>query len=126
LIASLQEGRLSGAALDVLSEETLLHERTARLHSAMERSPAAVAGLESDHALLAMSNVIVTPHMAYDTVEAVARMHETSLCDIERSICGHPQNVVTGKSAVLHSAGRVQSAQRETWMCCSAADPRWR
>ncbi|MEO7362895.1 MAG: NAD(P)-dependent oxidoreductase [Gemmatimonadaceae bacterium] len=110
LIDALEEGRLAGAALDVLSEDTLLHEKAARLRSAMEPSAAAVAALKSDRALLAISNVIVTPHMAYDTAEAVARMQETSLCNIERFISGHPQNVVTGKSAVVHSAGRVRSA----------------
>ncbi|MEO7998725.1 MAG: NAD(P)-dependent oxidoreductase, partial [Gemmatimonadaceae bacterium] len=110
LIAALREGRLAGAALDVLGEETLLHEKTARLRSAMEPSAAAIAALECDHALLAMPNVLVTPHMAYDTVEAVARMQATSLCNIESFIAGQPQNVVTGSSAVLHSTGRGRSA----------------
>ncbi len=52
LVAALREGRIAGAGLDVLEQEP---------------PPA-------DHPLLAMDNVIVTPHMAASSVEAMAEL----------------------------------------------------
>ena len=52
LAAALREGRIAGAGLDVLEQEP---------------PPA-------DHPLLAMDNVIITPHMAASSVEAMAEL----------------------------------------------------
>jgi D-lactate dehydrogenase len=41
-----------------------------------------------------MPNVIITPHIAYDTREAVARIIDTTLANIQAYDRRAPQNVV--------------------------------
>lgn len=41
------------------------------------------------------SNVIVTPHIAYDTTEAVRRIVDRKIADIQDFANGGPQNVVS-------------------------------
>ena len=43
-----------------------------------------------------MRNVIITPHSAFNTNEAVARIVETTVENIEAFIDGEPQNIVAG------------------------------
>lgn len=50
--------------------------------------------LVANHALLSFPNVIVTPHIAYDTREALERIIETTLGNIAAFQAGAPQNVV--------------------------------
>lgn len=47
-----------------------------------------------NHALLGFANVLVTPHNAYNTTEALARIIDTTLANIEAFARGAPQNVV--------------------------------
>lgn len=50
--------------------------------------------LVANHALLSFPNVIVTPHIAYDTREALERIIETTLGNIAAFQAGAPHNVV--------------------------------
>jgi D-lactate dehydrogenase len=43
---------------------------------------------------LHLPNVIITPHIAFDTREAVARIVETTLANIQAYARGAPQNRV--------------------------------
>lgn len=72
LADALKEGRLAGAAVDVLSSEP----------------PAA------DNPLLTTKNCIVTPHIAWATKEARTRLVETAVANLKAFIDGHPVNVV--------------------------------
>jgi glycerate dehydrogenase len=73
LAAALNEGRLAGAALDVLSQEP----------------PAA------ENPLLHASNCIITPHIAWATLEARRRLLETTIANIKAFLAGTPINVVS-------------------------------
>jgi len=53
--------------------------------------------LVANHVLLRFPNVIVTPHVAYNTHEAVARIVKTTLANIEAFAAGAPQNLVKPK-----------------------------
>jgi D-lactate dehydrogenase len=50
--------------------------------------------LVADHILLRMPNVVVTPHSAFNTVEALGRILQTTIANIEAFAAGTPQNIV--------------------------------
>ena len=72
LADALNDGRLTGAALDVLSSEP--------------PSP--------DNPLLRAKNCIVTPHIAWATKEARTRLLDTAIANVRAFLDGHPVNVV--------------------------------
>lgn len=73
LAAALNQGILAGAAIDVLTQEP----------------PAA------DHPLLKAKNCLITPHVAWATREARARLIKMVAENLQRFQEGHPQNVVS-------------------------------
>ncbi|CAN5677392.1 2-hydroxyacid dehydrogenase [soil metagenome] len=95
LIHALAEGRLAGAALDVLSEESWLRDEAQIFREGSKIHNASLRTLAADHTLLGFANVIVTPHIAYDTREAVGRLIDTTLENIQAFANGGPQNVVS-------------------------------
>jgi glycerate dehydrogenase len=74
LAAALEAGRLAGAGLDVLSVEP----------------PAAT------NPLLHARNCIVTPHVAWATRDARARLIAASAGNLRAFLAGTPSNVVNG------------------------------
>jgi len=72
LADALNDGRLAGAAVDVLSSEP--------------PSP--------DNPLLHAKNCIVTPHIAWATKEARSRLLDTAMANLRAFLDGHPVNVV--------------------------------
>lgn len=82
LLGALQDGTLAGAGLDVLEAE-----RSAKKGESSET----VAG---DMALIAMPNVIVTPHVAFYSESAVDQISQTTIQNITAFVAGTPQNVV--------------------------------
>jgi D-lactate dehydrogenase len=95
LVRALASGHLAGAGLDVVAEEGVLREEAEIFRTDAVVSNERLRGLLADHALLGFSNVIITPHVAYDTREAVARIVETTVANIQAYARGAPQNVVT-------------------------------
>lgn len=72
LAAALNEGRLAGAGLDVLS---------------VEPPPA-------DHPLLSARNCVITPHIGWATVAARRRLLEVAVDNLRAFLAGQPRNVV--------------------------------
>lgn len=72
LAEALDEGVIAGAAIDVLEDEPP----------------------RSDHPLLHAKNCLITPHVAWATVEARRRMMAVTVQNIAAFIEGHPINVV--------------------------------
>lgn len=94
LVRALAAGRLAGAGLDVIVEEGPLGEEAEIFRTDAPFPAERLRALVADHALLNLPNVIVTPHIAYDTREAVERIIETTLANIAAFAAGRPQNVV--------------------------------
>ena len=84
LIHGLETGILMGAGLDVLENELALRIEG---HEDSETT-----GLNDK--LMEMDNVIVTPHIASHTKEAMDRIKQTSVDNIKGFINSNPQNVV--------------------------------
>ena len=93
LLRALADGRLAAAGLDVLAEEPTVREEAELLRSYFHEKHK-LDTLLADHLLLRMRNVIVTPHSAFNTRDAVRRILETTRGNIEGFLNGQPQNLV--------------------------------
>ena len=93
LLGVLESGRLRAAGLDVLPEETLLRDE-AEVFRSPDVTPESLRSLVGVHALLRLPNVLITPHVAYNTDEALARIIETTVANIEAFLGGVVQNQV--------------------------------
>jgi len=92
LIEALRGGRLGGAGLDVLEAENAIAEEAEILSSAYDLQT--LRSIVGNHALLAMPNVIITPHVAFNSEQAVRRIVDTTLENVHAFLAGRPQNVV--------------------------------
>lgn len=96
LVQALRSGKVAAAGLDVLPEEPLIREEAELLSSGFV-GQADLRALVADHVLLHMPNVIVTPHSAFNTREAVQRIVATTVENIEAFADGQPRNVVAAR-----------------------------
>jgi D-lactate dehydrogenase len=95
LIEALSHGKVAAAGLDVLPEEPTMREEAELLRS-VYRKQHNMDTLLADHVLLRLRNVIITPHSAFNTREAVQRILDTTAENIAQFVSGEPQNVVAG------------------------------
>ena len=72
LISALREGEIAGAGIDVYDVEPL----------------------PSDHPMLELDNVVLTPHLGYNTGTTMRRFYEASVENIQAWMDGAPINVV--------------------------------
>lgn len=93
LIMALRSGKVAGAGLDVLPDEPLIREE-AELVCSLFSGQHDLRDVVADHILLHMPNVIVTPHSAFNTREAVMRIVEMTVANIGAFASGSPQNIV--------------------------------
>jgi D-lactate dehydrogenase len=93
LVRALTGGRLAAAGLDVLPMEPAIRDE-----AQIFRTPTSEATdfrtLVADHALLRLPNVLITPHNAYNTDEALHRIFTSTVSNIEAFARDAPQNVV--------------------------------
>jgi D-lactate dehydrogenase len=93
LVLGLKEGILAGVALDVLEGEKELMEETEILTESYQKT-ADLKTLILNHILVNQPNVIITPHNAFNTKEALFRILETTIKNIQGFLKGEAINVV--------------------------------
>lgn len=93
LIRALRDGKIAAAGLDVMPDEPMIREE-AELICSFYCGRHDLRNLIADHVLLKMPNVIVTPHSAFNTTEAVGRISKTTVKNIEAFLEGKPQNII--------------------------------
>lgn len=96
LVEALQNGVVAGAGLDVLEEEGYLADEAALLTAAHPREEDLKTVL-ADHYLINHPRVIVTPHLAFNTTEAVKRILDATIENIQHFSGGTPSNIVAAR-----------------------------
>lgn len=94
LVSALKDGHLAGAGLDVLEEEGAISDELGLLTEGHPEEHN-LRTLLSNHVLIDMPNVIITPHNAFNTQEALQRILNTTLENIKSFYGGNPINTVT-------------------------------
>jgi D-lactate dehydrogenase len=108
LLYALKEGILKGVALDVLEEETEIKEELELLvkytttdkrgSNTDERGlgdlKETAFTLWQNHILMKMPNVLITPHNAFNSKEAIERILMTTIENIKKFLEGNPVNLV--------------------------------
>lgn len=93
LFGALESGHLRGAGLDVVEEEGFIKDEMHLLsEGALDNHNLKVALM--NHKLIDMQNVIMTPHSAFNTQEALERILQTTIENITSYFSGTPQNNV--------------------------------
>ncbi len=92
MLKALSDGRIAAAGLDVLEEEPTVREEGELLRSFF-RERHKLDNLLADHLLLRMRNVIVTPHSAFNTRDALNQILQTTRDNVESFIAGEPRNL---------------------------------
>lgn len=82
LIEALENGNVSAAGLDVLEEECYIEDDINYLSDLEEKCDPQV--ILEDHILMNRDDVIVTPHNAFNSREALHRIEETTLENLRR------------------------------------------
>lgn len=96
LVKALNDGILGGAGLDVLEEEVPIKDEREFLTSGRTQGHDLLTVLQN-HLLIDMPNVIITPHNAFNTKEALQRILDTTVSNINSFVSGNPENKVEAK-----------------------------
>jgi D-lactate dehydrogenase len=93
LVLALNQGILAGAGLDVLEEEGETKDELFTLSKKRPNEEELKTMIEN-HILMKMPNVLITPHNAFNSKEALERILKTTLENILSFISGAPKNQV--------------------------------
>ena len=93
LLWALDTGILGGAGLDVFEGEDMVN-REEQLLATPEGAEEQLRAAMRLHLLQRRENVVLTPHIAFNSHEAVRRIIDTTIGNIQAFVAGHPMNTV--------------------------------
>lgn len=94
ILLALEKEILVGAGLDVLEEEYLIKEERQLLSKNFTKNYDLRTAL-TNHVLLTYETVVITPHNAFNSKEALTRILRTTIENIQSFVAEKPINVVT-------------------------------
>lgn len=94
LYEALESGQLGGAGLDVLEEEGFLQEERELLFKD-EKYRADLKTVLQNHRLANHPRVVMTPHNAFNSREALDRILQTTIANVAGYLAGQPVNLVS-------------------------------
>jgi D-lactate dehydrogenase len=96
LLAALERGDIGGAGLDVCEGEPALREESQLLSKEFNNEE--MMYVMEEHVLLHHPNVVITPHNAFNSNEALKIILDTTVKNVESFVSGKAENVVEVKS----------------------------
>lgn len=93
ILQGLERGILSGVGLDVLEEENALKEEREFLSSEYIQKGDIQTEL-LDHILLERDDVVITPHNAFNSIEALNEILQVTISNIKAFLAGNLENLV--------------------------------
>jgi D-lactate dehydrogenase len=91
LVSALQSGKVSAAGLDVLEEESMIREEHELMHKEFPIED--LKTVLENHMLLNNPKVVITPHNAFNSREALMRILRTTEENINGFLSGSPKNL---------------------------------
>lgn len=91
---ALDSGILAGAGLDVIEGEDLITEEKEFLHNSKKLNPKKMWQLLLDHQLFRDDKVVFTPHIAFYSEEAIQRILNVTIDNIQSFIKNKPINLI--------------------------------
>lgn len=94
LVRAITDGSLRAAGLDVLPQEPLIRDE-AEVFRGRSVEADALKALLAYHVLTNAPNVLITPHVAYNTEDAFRRLIDMTIENIRAFAAGRPLNIIS-------------------------------